>query len=108
MVDKELLKGTLKTIILRLLSSYGRMHGYEIAKKAKQLTQGKVLITEGALYPALKKLTDAKLISCETGLYNGRKRKYYTVSEIGKDCGITDYQNFLEYTQHMLVLLNPE
>jgi len=56
MYSSELIKGTLKTIILKLLSEEKRMYGYEITQKVKELTGGKIQLTEGALYPTLHAL----------------------------------------------------
>ncbi len=56
MYSKELTKGTLQPIILKLLSQHDKMYGYEITQKVKALTKGKIDISEGALYPILHKL----------------------------------------------------
>jgi DNA-binding PadR family transcriptional regulator len=53
MYSKDLIRGTLTPIILRLLHPDGKMYGYEICQKVKQLTDGSLLIREGSLYPAL-------------------------------------------------------
>ena len=53
MFSKELLKGTLKPIILKLLSENDKMYGYEIVQAVKQLTDEKIVIKEGSLYPLL-------------------------------------------------------
>ena len=42
MVSNDLLKGTLKTIVLSLLEEKGRMYGYEITQEVERLTKGKV------------------------------------------------------------------
>ena len=49
MYSKELLKGTLKTIILKMLSESDSMYGYQITQKVKEITEGKINITEGAI-----------------------------------------------------------
>ena len=54
-------KGSLQTIVMKLLSEKERMYGYEICKSVDQLTQGNLKITEGALYPLLHKLEDQDL-----------------------------------------------
>jgi len=59
MSNKKLYRGSLSTIILKLLGDNGRMYGYEITQKVKALTAGELQITEGALYPALHKLEAA-------------------------------------------------
>mgnify|MGYP001277560220 CR=1 FL=1 len=41
MYSNELIKGTLKTIVLKLLSENGKMYGYEMTQKVKELTDGK-------------------------------------------------------------------
>ncbi len=38
MHSPELLKGTLQTIVLAVLSDHGRMYGYEITQRVKELS----------------------------------------------------------------------
>jgi hypothetical protein len=65
MYSSELIKGTLKTIILKLLVENKRMYGYEITAKVKELTADKIQLTEGALYPTLHALeADGLLAIC--------------------------------------------
>ena len=56
MKNSQLYKGSLTTIVMKLLEENGRMYGYEITQKVKEITKGELKITEGALYPALHKL----------------------------------------------------
>ena len=56
MSNSKLYKGSLSTIILKLLAENNKMYGYEMTQRVKELTQGELTITEGALYPALHKL----------------------------------------------------
>ena len=65
MYSKDLIKGTLKPIILNLLEKYGRMYGYEITQRVKELSGGQIEITEGALYPMLQKLEADGILSTE-------------------------------------------
>src|SRR5438128_2558137 len=76
----ELLKGTLKTIVLKLLADNSKMYGYEITQKVKELTLDKIQITEGALYPALHALEADGLVTTETEYIGKRVRKYYSLS----------------------------
>src|SRR5687768_18530403 len=90
----ELLKGTLKTIVLNLLTKHKKMYGYEITQKVKELTNNKIQITEGALYPTLHALEADKLVTTETEYIGKRVRKYYSLSpsgrseerRVGKEC----------------------
>ena len=56
MSTNPLLKGSLQTIILKLLEDNDQMYGYEITQKVKEVSEGEIMLTEGALYPALHKL----------------------------------------------------
>jgi len=82
--SSELIKGTLKTIVLKLLADNKKMYGYEITQKVKELTMDKIQITEGALYPTLHALEDDKLVTTEIEYIGKRVRKYYRLSPAGK------------------------
>ncbi|MDH5366585.1 MAG: PadR family transcriptional regulator [Cyclobacteriaceae bacterium] len=84
MYSKELLKGTLSTIILKLLTHNDKMYGYEIAQRVKILSKDKILIKEGSLYPALHKLKDDGLVDTEKEMVGNRMRKYYFLTEKGR------------------------
>src|SRR3978361_224595 len=82
--SSELLKGTLKTIVLKLLADNKKMYGYEITQMVKELTLDKIQITEGALYPTLHALEAEGLVTTETEYIGKRIRKYYSLSTNGK------------------------
>ncbi len=83
MYSKELLKGTLTAIVLKLLAENGRMYGYQIAKMVKELSDDKILLKEGSLYPALHKLKDDGLITVDTETIGKRVRHYYSLTSNG-------------------------
>ena len=83
MYCKELLKGTLSAIILKLLAENGKMYGYQITQMVKQLSDNKILLKEGSLYPALHKLKDSGFISVETENIGKRVRHYYSLTSEG-------------------------
>ncbi len=84
MYSKELLKGTISAIILKLLSGQERMYGYEISMRVKELSEGKILLKDGSLYPALQKMTSDGLLSFKEELVGGRIRKYYYITQRGQ------------------------
>lgn len=84
MKKNSLYKGTLQNIILKLLSKEVKMYGYQMTQRAKDLTEGELEMTEGALYPLLHKLEGDGLITSEIQKINGRDRKYYLLTEKGK------------------------
>ncbi|MHB1276763.1 MAG: PadR family transcriptional regulator [Bacteroidia bacterium] len=83
MYSKELLKGILQPVILNLLKEHKRMYGYEITQTVKKLTQGKIEITEGALYPILHKLESEGVLKVEDEYIGKRVRKYYRLTDSG-------------------------
>jgi DNA-binding PadR family transcriptional regulator len=61
--SSELIKGTLKTIVLQQLKQNGKMYGYEITQRVKELSKDRIAITEGALYPTLHALEADGLVA---------------------------------------------
>ncbi len=82
-VNTELFKGTLQTIILKMLSENEKMYGYEITQRVKLITQGELILKEGALYPALHKMEAEGLLETSTEIVDNRVRKYYSLSKDG-------------------------
>lgn len=107
MSKNHLYKGTLSSILLKLLSEEGRMYGYEISKRAKLLSQGDLDITEGALYPALHKLEANGLISAEIEMVGKRSRKYYKLTEAGGKEAKDRTAELKEYAKNLQLFLNP-
>jgi len=106
MYSSELIKGTLKTIILKLLKENKRMYGYEITQKVKDLTGNKIQLTEGALYPSLHALEADGILTTETEFIGKRVRKYYTLSEEGKKRSDEKINEFADFMNTMRALLN--
>lgn len=99
MASNELLKGTLTVIILKLLSENDRMYGYEIFQRVRELSDGKIMLKDGSLYPALQKLASEGLLSFEEEHINGRLRKYYSITKKGmkeKAGYVREFKAFVE------------
>lgn len=80
----ELLPGTLDLLILKAVS-LGPLHGYGVLLRIEQISQGALLIEQGALYPALFRLERQDLLATEWGVSeNNRRAKYYTLTPAGK------------------------
>ena len=108
MYSNELIKGTLKTIVLKLLSESEKMYGYEITQKVKDLTEGKIVITEGALYPLLHKLEADGLLMTEEVAMGKRIRKYYALTNTGKTSASEKIAEFMDYMKTMKFILKGE
>ncbi len=105
MHSKELLKGTLKTIILKLLAEQKKMYGYEITQHVSKLTDGKLVLTEGALYPSLHKLEAEGLLTTEKVKVGSRVRKYYSLTSKGTTTSQIKIAEFKEYMMTMRLVL---
>lgn len=106
MYSSELIKGTLKTIILKLLSENDKMYGYEITQKVKELTNGKIQLTEGALYPTLHALEADGILTTKAVNVGNRIRKYYTITKTGKKMAKEKVSEFREFMNTMVFLLD--
>jgi DNA-binding PadR family transcriptional regulator len=106
MYSSELIKGTLKTIVLKLLAENKKMYGYEITQKVKELTSDKIQITEGALYPSLHALEADGFLKTETEFIGKRVRKYYSLSPEGKNLSKQKVNEFADFMNTMKFLLD--
>lgn len=104
--NNELFKGTLQTIILKLLSENDKMYGYEITQKVKLITQGELMLKEGALYPALHKLEAEGFLETSTEIVDNRVRKYYALSQDGEKEVISKLQEAKDFIAQLQLLLN--
>jgi PadR family transcriptional regulator PadR len=104
--SSELIKGTLKTIVLKLLSDNKKMYGYEITQRVKELTGDRIQLTEGALYPTLHSLEEEGLVTTELEYMGKRVRKYYTLSKTGKARSKERVSELAEFMETMRVLLD--
>ncbi len=108
MANQKLYKGSLQTIILKLLEDQNKMYGYEITQKVKEITAGKLKITEGALYPALHKLEADGLLEVEVRSIGNRLRKYYRLTESGTQETRSKMAELEDFISTMQNLMNPQ
>ena len=79
-----LVQGTLDLLILKVLS-LGPMHGWAVAQRIEQVSQGVLQIQQGSLYPALHRLEQQAWIRAHWGESENRRRaKYYSLTAAGR------------------------
>jgi len=79
-----LLQGNLDVIVLKTLS-WQPMHGFGIARWIQNVTDERLQVEEGSLYPALYRLENKGLIKSEWRMTeNNRRAKYYRLTPAGK------------------------
>lgn len=80
----DLLQGTLDMLILKAVS-LGGLHGYGVLLRIQQISNHRLEIQQGSLYPALYRLEHQGLITSEWGeSENKRKAKYYSLTAAGR------------------------
>lgn len=93
---------------MRLLQDRDRMYGYEITQQVKLLTDGKISITEGALYPLLHKLESEGTLTTEVEEIGKRVRKYYRLTPSGKNRSLEMSSEFLDFIATMKRIMEPK
>src|SRR6266700_3212991 len=104
-MNTELLKGTLALLILSLLSRKA-MYGYEIAATVHRDTDGAFTWREGSLYPSLHKMQADGLIAGEwEEKETGRKRRYYHITNKGREALREKVQSWAELCRGVNLIL---
>ena len=79
-----LLPGTLDVLVLKAVS-LGPLHGYGVLLRIEQMTQGALVVEQGALYPALYRLEQQGLLATTWGVSdNNRRAKFYRLTPAGR------------------------
>ena len=83
--ESEINRGISTLCILAIINEYGTegTYGYQISKDLDDKTQNMLVIEEGTLYPILRKLEEAGIVYSRRE-EEGRRKKYYIMSEHGK------------------------
>ena len=105
MSSSEFIKGTIRTIILKLLAQNKQMYGYEITQRVAELSKDQIKLTYGALYPTLYKLEAQGLLITTTEIVDNRARKYYSLTAEGKKLAkvkVSELQKFNEILRAIL------
>ncbi len=97
--NNELVRGTLKTLVLKVFSEQDRTYGYQLIKEVGERTNNKITLTEGALYPILHKLERDSLVVVEEEIIANRTRKYYRLTDKGKAVAQQKTIELLEFMQ---------
>ncbi len=107
-IDRELKRGTLEMILLKLLSERP-MYGYELGSTLERRGGQAFQLKEGTLYPVLYRLENAGWIEArwET-LERGVPRKYYWLTSMGTEQLNTLVSDWLEFSSAVHRLLEEE
>ena len=79
-MDIQLKRGLLDVCVLAAIKN-GETYGYQIIKDMKPYIE----LSESTLYTILKRLETAEMLTVRTVEHNGRLRKYYRITDCGKE-----------------------
>ena len=79
-MDAQLKRGLIDICVLSAIR-YEDSYGYRIIKTVKPFIE----VSESTLYPVLRRLEEAQLLSVRAVEHNGRLRKYYHINQAGAD-----------------------
>lgn len=77
-------QGTLELLVLKTLAAGGEQHGFAVLDFIRSATQERLVIEEGALYPALHRMEERGWLTSDWAVSEkGRKAKYYRLTRAG-------------------------
>jgi transcriptional regulator len=97
-------RGTLPTLILEAVE-HEPSHGYRIAQRIKERSQGVLGFKEGTLYPALHKLENDGMVASSEEIENGRPRRYYRITKSGRAALAKDRAEWRKMSRAVTLIL---
>lgn len=78
-------QGTLELLVLRTLDAGEPMHGFAILDWIRDTTDQVLIVEDGALYPALRRMEGRGWLESEWGISEkGRRARYYRLTARGQ------------------------
>lgn len=78
-------QGTLELLVLRTLAARAPMHGFAILDWIRDATDQTLIVEDGALYPALRRMEKRGWLESEWGVSEkGRRARYYRLTPQGE------------------------
>ncbi|MGH9195908.1 MAG: PadR family transcriptional regulator [Acidimicrobiia bacterium] len=83
-IGKDLVAASAGPLVLAILAG-GESYGYAILKQVSELSDGKLVWTDGMLYPLLHRLHRLGYLEAKwNALHGGRQRRYYRITPAGR------------------------
>ena len=102
----DLLQGTLDMLVLKAVS-LGPLHGYGVLLRIQQISQDRLEVQQGSLYPALYRLEHEGWIAGEWGQSeNKRRARYYRLTQAGRRRLEAETKKWNRFAEVIGVILN--
>ena len=103
----QLLRGTLHVLILKTLAG-GPQHGYGVASRIAERSEGVLGIEDGALYQALHRMQERGWVESEWGHSElGKRAKFYRLTEEGRRRLRVETASWMKYSDAVMKVLQP-
>lgn len=103
--SKELLKGSTPILVMSVLKNQD-LYGYKIIRELEIRSENVFEMSEGTLYPILHALEKEKLLTSYWEEVDGRKRKYYHLTDKGAKQFVEKKEEFISYADNVKKVLN--
>jgi PadR family transcriptional regulator PadR len=104
----DVLQGTLDLMVLKTLESMGPLHGYGIARRIEQVSDNRLSLNQGTIYPALLRLQQRGWIAAEWGMSDtNRRAKFYSLTRAGRKQVGEETENWERIAETMARFLAP-
>jgi PadR family transcriptional regulator PadR len=81
----DVLQGTLALLILKTLEVRPRLHGYALTSHIRSVSQDRLRVEEGSLYPALHRMEEEGWLKSEWGTTEkNRQARFYSLTAAGR------------------------
>jgi DNA-binding PadR family transcriptional regulator len=84
----DALKGHLDMLVLAVLAD-GPRHGYAVIETLRARSGDTLDLPEGTIYPVLRRLDEAGLLTSQWSEVSGRRRRTYQLTETGRAALVT-------------------
>jgi PadR family transcriptional regulator PadR len=104
-LEGDLRKGSVRALVLSLLAEQP-MYGYKLCKELQRRSQGYFEFKEGTLYPALHRMEQEGLLRGQwQATEDGRSRKYYHLTDRGREELARSQQEWSAFADKLLAVL---
>lgn len=93
--------GSILDFVVLSILQHSDTYGYEITRQVRQILD----VSETALYPALRRLERAGMLSIYDQSFQGRNRRYYRLTEAGEELLTRQKKEWQQFKQDMDRLL---
>jgi transcriptional regulator len=102
----DALRGSLDLLVLKTLS-LEPMHGWGIAQRVQQVSEGELEVNQGSLYPALQRLEKEGMITSDWRITeNKRRARYYELTPAGRRALGTEVESWRRFAAAVELILH--